>query len=366
MRWQRWRRPQARNVMIDARTSMEYAMMAPVYKAMSEDSRVTFYFTSSEKPDRIPSIYSEVGAEARIIDPKRAALMKFDAYLAADLVWARLPRGTRRIQMFHGVAGKYGHIYDRPDRSMRQWHRLFFINRRRMQNFITSGAIDSDGSVARLIGMPKVDCLVDGSLDRDSVLRSLGLDPARRTVLYAPTWTPYSSLNAMGEEVVRQLARAGYTVIVKLHDNSCDLLYSNSGGVDWIARLGPILREAGGHLAHGTSVSPYFVAADLLITDHSSVGFEYLLLDRPLVRIEMPELITRTNIHSDYIAMLRDVSMTARNAAEVLSAVEMSFNDPGRQSPVRKLVAEELFYKPGTATERAVAELYNVLELDPP
>src|SRR5439155_619196 len=101
---------------------------------------------------------------------------------------------------------------------------------RRLNNFIASGAIEADSPVARLVGMPKADSLVDGSLRRDEILQSLALDPARPTVLYAPTWTPYSSLNAMGEGVVTQLANAGFCVIVKLHDNSRDPDPRNSGG----------------------------------------------------------------------------------------------------------------------------------------
>ena len=50
---------------------------------------------------------------------------------------------------------------------MRRWHRFFFVNRRRLRNFISAGAIDASSDAPRLVGMPKVDCLVDGSLRRD-------------------------------------------------------------------------------------------------------------------------------------------------------------------------------------------------------
>ena len=60
---------------------------------------------------------------------------------------------------------------------MRHWDRLFFINRRRLNNYITSGAIESGSSAIRLVGMPKSDCLVDGSLTRDAVLEAHGMDP---------------------------------------------------------------------------------------------------------------------------------------------------------------------------------------------
>ncbi len=363
-RLQRWRAPESRAVLMNARTPMNYAVMAPIHKAMRKDPRVKFYFMASESPERTREIYREA-PEAERVNPRRAAAMKFDAYLVADLLWVALPRGTRRIQMFHGVAGKYGHVYDRPDSSMRAWDRLFFINRKRLKNFITSGAIDPDSRAARLIGMPKLDCLLDGSLERNAVLVSLGLDPSRPSVLYAPTWSPYSSLNAMGEELVAQLTKLGYCVIVKLHDRSRDPEYIHSGGVDWSARLEPLLSSGGGLLAVGSDACPYLAAADLLITDHSSVGFEYLLLDRPVVRIEMPELIAKTNIHPDYVSMLAAASTTSRNVLETVKAVERGLSEPATQSAARRQVASELFHEPGTATSRAVGELYEVLELDP-
>ena len=105
---------------------------------------------------------------------------------------------------------------------MRRWDRLFFVNRRRMQNFIAAGAIDATSDAPRLIGMPKADCLVDGSLDRRAVLQELGLSAARPTVLYAPTWSGKSSLNVMGSALVEGLLKRQWNVIVKLHDRSLE------------------------------------------------------------------------------------------------------------------------------------------------
>jgi CDP-Glycerol:Poly(glycerophosphate) glycerophosphotransferase len=362
-RLSRYRDPDTRDILLDARTSMEYAMMSPVHQAIAVDPRVRVWLTSSERPHRAWAIYGQAAAPAQIISPRRAMTMRFDACLAADLVWASLPRGTRRIQMFHGVAGKWSHIYDRPADSMREWHRLFFINQRRLRNFVAAGAVDPDSEAIRLVGMPRSDCLVDGSLQRDAVLESRGLDPSRPTVLYAPTWTRYSSLNVAGEAVVSGLVDAGYTVLVKPHENSFDLAYENSGGIDWAARLTPILQRGTGLLVREANASPWLVAADVLITDHSSVGFEYLLLDRPLVRIEMPELIKQASVPGEYVELMDAASITVREAAEVLAAVERAFANPGRQSQTRREVAAELFYRPGGATRRAVLELCAVLEL---
>jgi len=354
-----------RRLLINARTAMNFAIVSPIYKALRDDPRIEFYFTASEKPQDSWTIYREGGLGLKVVNPRRAAIIRFDAYLVADVLWMTLPRGTPRVLMFHGVAGKYSHVYDSPERSMRAWDRLFFINRRRMKNFALSGAIAEDSAAARLVGYPKIDCLVDGSLKRDRILADLGIDPARRTVLYAPTWSPYSSLNTHGEQLIRNLCDAGYAVIVKLHDRSRDPLFIHSGGIDWVTRLDPILRKTGGLVADGADASPYMVGADVLITDHSSAGFEYLLLNRPLIRIEMPELIARTNIPEEYVKLMRDASITTRNPVEVVNAVGRALNNPTEQSDIRKAIAEELFYDPGHATARAGRELYELIELDP-
>jgi hypothetical protein len=355
-------RADRRRILVDARTPVNFTMVAPVYRAMQADPRVEYYFTASEEPARSAEIYHEAPA-VRLIHPRRAALIRFDAYVASDFMWATLLRETARIQVFHGVGGKYG--FDAPDRSMREWHRLFFVNERRLLNFIARGAIDPGSPAIRLIGMPKVDCLVDGTFERAHVLRTLGLDPAKPTVLYAPTWSPASSLNAIGVELLHALGRMPVNVIMKLHDRSRDLRARYSGGVDWAATLQPLLVPGRGALAPGHDISPYLVAADLMITDHSSAGFEFLLRDKPLVRIHRPELIELASVHPDYVALLASVSRSVDDLAGAVAAVEQGLADPGAHSAERRHVAADLFYKPGGATSRSVRELYNVLELEP-
>jgi len=357
-----WRRKGRRRILVDARTPVNFTMVAPVYRRMRADPRIDFYFTASEEPSRIPEIYQRATGVITI-HPARAALMKFDAYVTSDFTWARLPRGTCRIQVFHGVAGKYG--FDTPDRSMRDWHRLFFVNQRRLRNFIAAGAIEADSPAIRLVGLPKADCLVDGTLQRDAVLTELGLDPWLPTVLYAPTWSPASSLNAMGVDLVRALLDRRLNVVVKLHDRSRDHRARYSGGIDWVARLQPILAGRTGVLAPGADVSPYLVAADVMITDHSSAGFEYLLLDRPLVRIHRPKLLTLANVHPDYAALLASVSRNVDTLEETLRAVDAAFQDPGERSAARRSVAADLFYRAGGATGRSIAALYEALDLAP-
>lgn len=365
-RWQRWREPDVRRVLVYVRAPMNFVVMAPVYRRMSTDPRVKFYFTTSPGASREADVYSEAEDSLSVISAREAKLMKFDACLAADFIWLSLPRGTRRVQMFHGVAGKYTNVYDTPEQSARIWDRLFFINQRRLRNFVRSGALDANSTAARLVGMPKVDCLVDGSLSRNAVLEKLGIDPDRKVVLYAPTWSAHSSLVTMGAELVEGLVAAGYAVIVKLHDRSHDPQHANSGGVNWVSRFGQLLKDSGGYLAMSSDSCPYLAAADLMITDHSSVGFEYLLLDRPLVRIEVPKLLEEANVNPEYVELLAEASLSVRTAGEAVSAVGHGINDPAQKSQARKEIATDLFHSAGSATSLAVKELYELLDLEAP
>jgi hypothetical protein len=358
------RRDERRRILVDARTGVNYTMFAPVYEQMSADPRVAFAFTASEEPHRLRDIYREAAPGTRLLGPQRAALARFDAYVASDFMWAWLPRGTRRVQIFHGVGGKYG--FDAPTTSMRAWDRLFFVNRRRLRNFVASGAIDADSPAIRLIGMPKTDALVNGRWQRDAVLEGCGLDPARPSVLYAPTWSPESSLNVFGEALIRRLAAQPINLLVKLHDRSRDRRPQYSGGVDWAARLAPLLAGARARLAAGADISPYLVAADLMLTDHSSCGFEYLLCDRPIVRFHMPGLIARACIHEDYVRLLAEVSTTVHDVDGAVAAVERGLTDPGAGSERRRRVAADLFHDPGRATARCTRALYELIELAPP
>jgi hypothetical protein len=165
--------------------------------------------------------------------------------------------------------------------------------------------------------------------------------------------------------LINALLATGVNLIVKLHDRSRDARVFYSGGVDWPQVLQPVLAGRPAALAPGSDVSPYLVAADLMITDHSSAGFEYLLRDRPIVRIHCPELIRTANIHPDYVDLLASVSESVDDAPAAVAAAARGLGAPHALSDARRTVAADLFHRPGGATARAVRQLYDAIELDP-
>jgi glycosyltransferase involved in cell wall biosynthesis len=355
-------------VLFEAASPLSLAVFGPVLERLERDERIQIWFMTADDSWDADRIFRAVGITNHIVSAAAVRRMKFDAYVNTDfwnMTW--LPRRTRRVHMFHGVAGKYG--LDAPTHiapTIASFDRLLFANRDRLQRYARAGLIDPDGPQAALVGYPKVDCLVDGSLDRESIQRSLGLDPTVPTVLYAPTWSPYSSLHSMGADVIRALAGLDINVVVKLHDRSYDRDVRGSGGINWSARLNRICDQSHVHIAQDADASQYLFVADLLVTDHSSMGFEYMLLDRPIVVIDCPQLIDKAHVNRDKVRQLRSAAAVAFDAASMVEAVRRELSEPMRLSSVRRAIADELFYCPGGATTRAVQCIYDLLSLPAP
>src|SRR5215510_15196355 len=91
--WRRRRSPDRRRLLVNARTAMNYATIAPIVERMQPDERLEFYFTASENPSLTEQIYAEAKQPFKFITPRQASLTRFDVYLAADFLWVKLPRG---------------------------------------------------------------------------------------------------------------------------------------------------------------------------------------------------------------------------------------------------------------------------------
>jgi hypothetical protein len=354
-----------RRVLFEAASPLSMAVFQPVFDRMRNDPRIEFYFTSNDQSWHTHHIFQDAGVTDRVLTAREVRWMKFDAYINADfwnMTW--LPRRTRRLHLFHGVAGKYG--LDAPVNVapvVASFDRLLFANYDRLKRYADAGLVDPESPRAALVGYPKVDCLVDGSLDRRDIMASLGLDANTPTVLYAPTWSPHSSLNAAGEAIIKSSARLGVNVIVKLHDRSLDATTRGSGGVDWRTNLVKLCREHGVHLAEGSDATPYLFAADLLITDHSSVGFEFMLLDRPIVVVDCPELLQHGLVNPQKAALLRSAAQIVHQGEDVGRAVSAGLGAPSHLSGRRRAISNELFYRPGGAALRAAHCIYDLLSL---
>ena len=352
-----------RRILIEARTPMNLAVLRPVYEALLADDRLHVAFTGYDRSD-LARAFEELGLAPRVIPRRLVTWRRVDLYINAD-PWdaVSLKRVDQQLNFFHGVAGKYNldcptHLLIGLDR----YARVAFPNRGRLDAYVAAGLVAKER--AALIGYPKLDALVAAPEDPRLAAAALGLDPARPTAIFAPTFSPASALHTAGEGIIQTLLDAGCNVIAKLHDRSLDPDPRYSGGVDWRARLG---RFTGPRflLAGGGDSNPYVLASSLMVTDHSSIGFEFCALDRPLVVFDVPELLETARINPDKVALLRSAALVVATLPELAAAVPQALADPSSRHSERQRAAAEVFHLPGGATDRALRLVYEMLHLPP-
>ncbi len=292
------------------------------------------------RPFRVPP--------ARILSLDAMRRQRFDMVFCAH-VSGYFPREDReRVQIFHGLSFRNMAVR----RDVLVYDHLFITGPYMRRAFQEQQLLRPSDPRLVPIGFPKVDRLVDGSLDRRRILSRLGLSGRRPVLLYAPTGQKGNSLETVGEEVLRRLRATGrYDILIKLHDHPRDT------SVDWSRQLRPLL-DAHTKLVRDFDVVPYLFAADLLISDASSVSSEYSLLDRPMVFLDVPQMIAALRAKGravDLDTWGRKGGVTVRWPDEAVAAVRASLAHPGEGSKVRRAMARDLFYNPGRAAGAAVA-----------
>lgn len=360
-----------RRVLFEARTPVNFVCLAPIEERLAADPRIECWYTATEGDVPADELYAAFGIRERVVPQARAEWLKVDLYLNSDFArMARLRRRAIHVHFFHGVAGKYDlDGTTRPVRDMSHFdtlawfHKIAFANEDRLRKWRAVGLLTPDDPRAVLVGYPKVDGLVTGRWSRATTMARLGLDPSRPLLLYAPTWSAAASLHVFGEAVVAALRATGHQVVVKLHDRAYDRRERYSAGVDWSARARALETDPAVKVVTWPDATPLLAAADLMVSDHSSVAFEYLLVDRPLVIVDLPDLLRQARVNPDQARWIREAADTVSGPKDLPRTVQRALAHPEARAAGRRRVAERLFYRPGSATDRAVALCYDLLGL---
>ena len=281
----------------------------------------------------------------RVLSVEQTRHEDFDVVVCAHLSDALFPRSTRRtVQIFHGVSFKN---YAVRGKALR-FDYLCLPGVYHAARYRELGLVRPGGAQIFVTGFAKVDRLVAGGLQRRHLLQDLVLDPAKPTLLYAPTGDRANSLEIMGEQVIEALAaHGGWNLLIKPHDHPKEK-------IDWFARLARF-ESASVRLVRDLDIVPYLHAADLLLSDASSTITEFTLLDRPIVLLDVPKLLERVVERGGALDVENyghRLGPVVADAAAVPSVVEAALRDSSAYAAVRRRVAREVFHRPGSATER--------------
>ncbi|MBX7552084.1 bifunctional glycosyltransferase family 2 protein/CDP-glycerol:glycerophosphate glycerophosphotransferase [Streptomyces sp. tea 10] len=196
-------------------------------------------------------------------------------------------------------------------------------------------------------GYPRVDRLVNASLDEVNRVRDeLGIAPGQTAVLYAPTHRDHQEQAAPLLDVRRFADQLGddHVLLVRAHYFDTPGTVPSPGVVD---------------VSSHPSIEDLCIAADALITDYSSVMFDYAALDRPVV-IYAPDWDTYRRARGVYFDLLAEAPGAVATTQEQLAEIFLSGEYAGPHMAKRRSGFRARFcpYDDGHAAERVVRSVF--------
>jgi len=222
-----------------------------------------------------------IGSEECVAALEAADVVISNTYLELD--WTKRP-GARYVQTWHGTPLKRLH-HDAPsigaddrlerlDLDVARWDYLLSSNPPTTERL--RGAFRYGGTVVET-GYPRNDVLLseDRDLRRAAVRAELGLDDDTTAVLYAPTWRDneyYAEDVRLGLDVDGFLSTMGdgWRLLTRVHYYMTDRIAPRQGTGLLDVSLYPDIRDL-------------YLAADVLVTDYSSVMFDFAVTGKPML-----------------------------------------------------------------------------------
>jgi len=301
-------------------------------------------------------IYSESEEE-------RAKMMKeldLDFFVCG---WSRyeldeyISEKTLAGMIYHGIGVKPSYWRDNHPR----------LNIRFVEGIYRMDQLRSHGVDKELVltGFTKLDPLFSQNPSFDEKLaQSLGLDPSKKTILFAPTFYP-SSLERFGMKLGEYTQN--YNVILKPHMWTYfldkfgeynlvpqrNLAYDLADKFSHIKLLGPEVYN----------ITPYYKISDILLTEASSTIYEMIALEKPVIvnrfyRLKLSHKLFRYRLFKKRLSkeMNKDITnfcFEMNRARDLPQVLDTAFNENHKRLNIVREYQKKMLYKlDGKASER--------------
>ena len=301
-------------------------------------------------------IYSESEEE-------RAKMMKeldLDFFVCG---WSRyeldeyISEKTLAGMIYHGIGVKPSYWRDNHPR----------LNIRFVEGIYRMDQLRSHGVDKELVltGFTKLDPLFSQNPGFDEKLaQSLGLDPSKKTILFAPTFYP-SSLERFGMKLGEYTQN--YNVILKPHMWTYfldkfgeynlvpqrNLAYDLADKFSHIKLLGPEVYN----------ITPYYKISDILLTEASSTIYEMIALEKPVIvnrfyRLKLSHKLFRYRLFKKRLSkeMNKDITnfcFEMNRARDLPQVLDTAFNENHKRLNIVREYQKKMLYKlDGKASER--------------
>ena len=342
----------------------------PVIDLLSKDDRFQIFHSTAavnKKEERELCLNILATKPGTIIysesEEERAKMMKeldLDFFVCG---WSRyeldeyISEKTLAGMIYHGIGVKPSYWRDNHPR----------LNIRFVEGIYRMDQLRSHGVDKELVltGFTKLDPLFSQNPSFDEKLaQSLGLDPSKKTILFAPTFYP-SSLERFGMKLGEYTQN--YNVILKPHMWTYfldkfgeynlvpqrNLAYDLADKFSHIKLLGPEVYN----------ITPYYKISDILLTEASSTIYEMIALEKPVIvnrfyRLKLSHKIFRYRLFKKRLSkeMNKDITnfcFEMKRARDLPQVLDTAFNENHKRLNIVREYQNKMLYKlDGKASER--------------
>jgi len=242
-----------------------------------------------------------------------------------------------KVQIFHGLDEEVKGFYN-----ITGFFDLYCTTGPVMTGKFSTLAKNKKHFLVRETGWPKLDPIYNNKWSfgdqKDQLISQYELSPGLPIILYAPTFpSKYTSApDLLGS--IRQLQKHDYNWIIKFHslmDESIKEKYKKLDSNNF-------------RIVDELNIIPIMAGSDIMITDTSSVAYEFLHFDRPLITYQA---IAR-----------REKGIDIQDPSELSSAIERSLNNLDEFSGNRETCLKDIHpYSDGNSSNRVLKGIAEIL-----
>jgi CDP-glycerol glycerophosphotransferase (TagB/SpsB family) len=238
-----------------------------------------------------------------------------------------------KVQLFHGLG-----IEKEVHYKIRHFFDVYFTS----GPYVTERYIKLQQKtpyfLIRECGWPKIDYILSFP---SSGIKNLNLPPGKKIILYAPTFsTDHQSATSLVNYIPAAIQEDEFW-IVKFHELMSKEVINNYKSID----------NKKIKVLHNEEITPYLHAADVLISDTSSVVYEFMVLDKPIITFQTKGA--------------KDKGIDIENVHQLRPAIDRCFNYPDEYKAMRlKHIHRVNPYTDGNISKRIVNELIQIKNQD--
>jgi CDP-glycerol glycerophosphotransferase len=216
------------------------------------------------------------------------------------------------------------------------------------------------------VGYPKYDLNFKNEDSQiEEIRKSIGLDPSKKTILFAPAWDPKGVLRTHGLKLLNLFENLKqYNFIIKLHPATLASKKSKhydfyTGGLDWRKEIADFMdKSKSNNLFFPVieSINPLFKISDLLITDFSGVSLGFCLEDKPIICLDchdFHETLSKwgsdpnQSFENNLFNNGREAATIVKNLEELYNTVKTVISNPEEKAVEREQIRTRLLYNRG-------------------